>query len=372
MRQSTLNFEHHHSRLAGWRSGVPGNPQSGGPHGQVFVRGVETGCTYPSLGALIRIEVDIMGALPLDSLLKGGKMLQLDRCLGLPAWTLLAVLPVAPGVLSVLSLSQAQPPVFAPTASTEPAHSLAHPAAPGQSPRSLSPSAQPPDVPAAPAQPPTPEVLGDSLYARRQYQAAIAAYAKAPQRTASIWNKMGVAYQMMYNLKNAARCYKESLQLDHRNPIALNNLGTVYDSLKEYKQAQRMYRRALKVSPQSPLILKNLGTNFLAQHKYSQGWDAYQKALALNPLIFAGSSGPTASNPASDQQRGAMNYYMALACTRAGYSDCALQYLRLAIDEGFITAKKLAAANDFASLRKNPAFQQLLADQKQKRNPPPQ
>ena len=67
--------------------------------------------------------------------------------------------------------------------------------------------------------------------------------------TAAIWNKMGIAYQMMFNSKDAMRCYKESLKLDPANPQVLNNLGTVYASLKEYGQADRMYRKALKIDP---------------------------------------------------------------------------------------------------------------------------
>ena len=62
--------------------------------------------------------------------------------------------------------------------------------------------------------PPTAEQLGDSLAARQRYQAAIAAYSKAPEMTAPIWNKMGIAYQMMFNSKDATRCYKQSLLLD--------------------------------------------------------------------------------------------------------------------------------------------------------------
>jgi tetratricopeptide (TPR) repeat protein len=211
--------------------------------------------------------------------------------------------------------------------------------------------------------PPTAEQIGDSLSARQRYQAAIAAYAKAPEMTASIWNKMGIAYQMMFNSRDATRCYKESLKLDPRSSQVLNNLATVYASQKEYGQADKMYRKALKYDPHSALIFKNLGTNLLAEHKYNRGWEAYQQALAIDPQIFTDHSSPTVENPSNVQERGAMNYYMALGCVRAGYTDCALQYLRMALDEGFTTRKKVAADAEFASLRSNPAFQQLLAEQ---------
>ena len=59
-----------------------------------------------------------------------------------------------------------------------------------------------------------------------------------------------------------------------------------------------------------------------------------------------------------------MNYYMAAGCASAGYTDCALEYLRRALDEGFVTRKKIASDSEFATLRSNPAFQQLIAEQR--------
>jgi tetratricopeptide (TPR) repeat protein len=206
------------------------------------------------------------------------------------------------------------------------------------------------------------EQTGDALEARQRYQAALSAYSKAPQMTATLLNKMGIAYQMMFNTKDALRCYKESLKLDPRNPLVLNNLGTVYASLKQYSQADHMYRKALKLSPNSALVLKNLGTNLLTEKRYDKGWEAYKQALAVDPQIFADHLTPKVENPASVQERGAMNYYMALGCVRSGYIDSALGYLRAALDEGFIDRKKVAADAQFASLHDNPAFQRLMAE----------
>ncbi len=211
---------------------------------------------------------------------------------------------------------------------------------------------------------PTAEQIGDSLAVRQRYQAAISAYAKAPQKTATVWNKMGIAYQMMFDSRDATRCYKESLKLDPRNSQVLNNLATVYASLKDYGQADKLYRKALKLEPRSAVTLKNLGTNELAQHRYSKGWASYQQALAIDPDIFQDRGSPKVEDPGSVQQRGAMNYYMALGCARAGYTDCAVQYLRMALDEGFTDRKKIASSSEFASLRDNPAFKQLLSEQK--------
>jgi hypothetical protein len=59
-----------------------------------------------------------------------------------------------------------------------------------------------------------------------------------------------------------------------------------------------------------------------------------------------------------------MNYYMATGCVRAGKNERAIEYLRMALDEGFTNPKKIAADQEFAGLRGIPAFDQLLTEQK--------
>ncbi|MGA2890171.1 MAG: tetratricopeptide repeat protein [Terracidiphilus sp.] len=224
-------------------------------------------------------------------------------------------------------------------------------------------SPQSPLTTSAPPAPTSPEELGDSLMAHQRYQAAIAAYKNAPPNSADALNKMGIAYQMMFNLVDASHCYQASLKLDPKNARVLNNLGTVYDAMRQYSNAERMYHRALKIEPDSALILKNLGTNQLTQHKYKKGWEAYKTALAIDPKIFEDTGGPRVDNPASASDRGAMNYYMARSCVRAGMKDQAIEYLRKALNEGFTNPKKIIADSEFAGLRGNPAFEQLLTAQ---------
>jgi len=214
-----------------------------------------------------------------------------------------------------------------------------------------------------PQPPPSQEEIGDSLMAHQRYQAAIEAYKKVPHSSADVWNKMGISYQLMLDPQDASRCYQASLRMDAKNSRVLNNLGTIYDSTKEFGNAERMYHKALKLDPRSALIYKNLGTNLLAQHKYKRGWEAYKAALEIDPSIFNNNTSPRVQNPASVEDRGAMNYYMARGCMRAGMNDCAIEYLRMALNEGFTNPKKIEADSEFAGLRGLPAFQQLLASQ---------
>jgi hypothetical protein len=60
-----------------------------------------------------------------------------------------------------------------------------------------------------------------------------------------------------------------------------------------------------------------------------------------------------------------MNYYMAKGCVRAGMNDCAIDYLRMALNEGFTSPKKIEADGEFAGLKSVPAFRELLAEQQQ-------
>jgi len=292
------------------------------------------------------------------------------RC-GLPALTVLAALAVQlPGLARALHTqspggSSSDSSDSAPLRADLPAmQETIQMTAPAQAPAPITaPAAATLPIGLVPQPPPTPEEVGDAMMGRQRYQAAIEAYKRAPSSAPDVWNKMGIAYQLMFNLADAARCYQASLRLDGKNSRVLNNLGTVYDAEKEYGSAERLYRRALKFDPRSALINKNLGTNLLAQRKYKKGWEAYKTALEIDPGIFKASNGPRVQNPASVEERGAMNYYMAKGCVRAGMNDCAIDYLRMALNEGFISTKKIEADSEFAVLRGMPAFQQLLAEQ---------
>jgi tetratricopeptide (TPR) repeat protein len=218
-----------------------------------------------------------------------------------------------------------------------------------------------------PKTPATFQQVGDALMAHQRYQAAIEAYKKAPAHDPVVWNKLGIAYQLMFNLTDAMHCYQTSYKLDPKNSNVINNLGTVYDALKEYHNAEKMYRKALKIDPNSALILKNLGTNLLAQHKYAKGWKEYQAALKVDPLVFEDNSRPRVENPASISDRGAMNFYLAKGCVRAGMPLRAIQYLRMALNEGYTSPKKIIADNEFAILHGLPEFEELMNAQTQKR-----
>jgi pentatricopeptide repeat protein len=211
---------------------------------------------------------------------------------------------------------------------------------------------------------PTPIEVGDALMLHQRYQAAIEAYKRAPQDSPEAWNKMGVAYQLLRNVNEASRCYHRALKLNPKNGTYFNNIGSVHMEHQEYSQAVKSFHKAVKLAPKNALFEKNLGTGLLSQKKYEDGWKAYERAVALDPHIFErGADSVRVQNPASIQDRGAMNYYMAKGCVRAGMHEKAIDYLRLALNEGFTNPKKILADPGFAPLHDLPAFRQMMEAQ---------
>ncbi len=209
----------------------------------------------------------------------------------------------------------------------------------------------------------TPEDEGDALMGHQRYQAAIEAYQRTSLITAGVWNKMGIAFQLLYDMQDAQRCYQTAHKLEPKNATVVNNLGSIAMSQKQFASAEKLYRKAVKLEPGSALFKKNLGTAYLSDHQYRKGWELYRAALLVDPQIFSRSAGVQVENPSSVTDRGAMNYYMAKGCLLAGAREQAIEYLRRALDEGFTNPKKLIEDQEFASLRDMPEFQAMLEAQ---------
>lgn len=209
-----------------------------------------------------------------------------------------------------------------------------------------------------------PEARGDLMMARGQYVAAIKAYQEAPQNSAAVWNKMGMAWQHLFATDNAKKDYQRALRLKPRYPEAINNLGTIYYAEKDYREAERLYRRALKLMPHSATVYNNLGAAYFAQGNYKKGSKAYQKAFAIDPSVFGNATFHGVSEVGSPQQMAVQDYCLAELFAQAGMTDRAIQYLRKAMAEGFTDRKRVMKDHSFASLRKTPEFAELMKEEK--------
>ena len=218
-----------------------------------------------------------------------------------------------------------------------------------------------PTVSEAAVQPLTPEDRGDVYMARKMYREAIESYQQAPQDSAVVWNKMGIAYHQMLDLDAATKRYRRAIKLDAKYPEAINNLGTIYFAQKRYSRAIFYYKRALKLSPGSAAFYSNLGTAYFAEKKNKEFWDAYNKALQLDPEVFEHrNTFGVLLQDRTVEERARYHFYLAKLYAGTGRRDLALQYIRRALEEGFTDRKKLLQDPEFAAMRDLPEFKELL------------
>jgi tetratricopeptide (TPR) repeat protein len=223
------------------------------------------------------------------------------------------------------------------------------------------PAAKPSVSDTASTPPISPEDRGDVYMARKMYREAVEAYEQAPQNSAVVWNKMGIAYHQMIQLDAAMKRYRKAIRLDAKYAEAINNLGTIYYAEKHYSRATTCYKRALKLAPESASIYSNLGTAYFAVKKYNDALQAYDTALRLDPEVFEHHStyGVLLQERTVDE-RARFHYYLAKLYAKQGQRERAMQYIRKALEEGFADRNKLLQDPEFASLRDLPEFQELL------------
>jgi len=217
---------------------------------------------------------------------------------------------------------------------------------------------------AQPNPPLTAEQRGDIMMARKMYREAVEVYKEGPRDSAVIWNKIGIAYHQMLQVDEAKKNYEKALKLNPKYSEAINNLGTIYYSKRSFRKAISQYDKALKLSPNSASIYSNLGTAQFARKKYKEASESYQKALALDPEVFEHrSSYGTLLLERTVAEKAKFHYYLAKTYANAGNTERAIQYIRMALEEGFKERQKLMEEPEFAKLRETAEFKELMASE---------
>jgi tetratricopeptide (TPR) repeat protein len=210
----------------------------------------------------------------------------------------------------------------------------------------------------------TDEARGDIMMARKMYRDAIDFYKPQALKVAVMANKTGIAYHQLGDLDNARKYYERAAKLDKAYPEAWNNLGTVYYVRKSYGNAIKNYRKALAIKPNVASVLTNLGTAYLARKQYQEALQYYQQALAIDPEVFEHRNTSGALLQERSVEEKSMFYYtLAKSYAQAGAADYAIRYTRFALESGFKDRKKFSDEPEFAFLKDNEEFQEILATQ---------
>jgi tetratricopeptide (TPR) repeat protein len=207
----------------------------------------------------------------------------------------------------------------------------------------------------------SPQERGDIFMARKMYREAIDVYKQVPA-SAVMLNKIGIAYHQMADLDSARRYYERAAKTDPQYAEAINNLGTIYYARKSYRRAISEYKKALRITPESASAWANLGSAYFARKNFETASEAYQHALTLDPEVFErhSTTGSTVQER-SIGDRAKFHYYLARTYAKAGRNADAIIYIRKALEEGFKEREKFTQEPEFAGLRDDPEFKQLMA-----------
>lgn len=207
------------------------------------------------------------------------------------------------------------------------------------------------------------ELRGDIYMARKMYREAIDMYRQGSTTSPVLMNKVGIAYHQMLLLDLAKKNYEAAIKLDKKYSEAINNLGTIYYAQKSYRRSIGCYKRALRYTAPTASIYANMGASYFGRKDYAHAAEYYEEALRLDPDVFEHhSSFGTIMQERTVEERATYHLYLAKMYAKNGRLDRAIVYLRKALEEGVKDREKIPGMPEFAGLKTNPEFAQLLLE----------
>jgi tetratricopeptide (TPR) repeat protein len=209
------------------------------------------------------------------------------------------------------------------------------------------------------------ETRADQLRAEKLYLDALDYYHAALSKkrdSASLLNKIGITDLMMQRYRDARKWFDQSIKADHRFADAYNNRGVTYYEEQRYSAAIKDYRRAIAIDETSASFFNNLGAALFAKRAFDPAVVAYQHAVELDPDVFERTSrGGVQAQLPSPGDRARYDYTVAKLYAKMGYSERSLEYLRKAMEDGYKDFKSVYKDAEFAELRKDKRFAELVA-----------
>ena len=206
--------------------------------------------------------------------------------------------------------------------------------------------------------------VAETLHAEKNYLDAIDYYHAAlkKENSATIWNKMGITQLAMGRLDDSRKSFEKSMKLDRDYPDAINNLGVVWYKKNKYSKAIKYYKKALVLRDDSAPFHNNLGAAYFSKKEFSRAIAEYQRAFQLDPTVFDRSSKVgVVAQLSSPEDRAKYSYLLAKMFAGAGNLDRSLEYLRKAMEDGYKEIAAVYKDQEFAGLRKDPRFNELMA-----------
>ena len=209
------------------------------------------------------------------------------------------------------------------------------------------------------------EERGDSLKAEKAFLDALDFYRAAIKKkpdSASLYNKAGITELMIQRFREAGKDFNHAIKIDQKFADAYNNLGVIFYLQKKYGKAVKQYQKAISLRSDAASFYSNLGSAYFSKKEFDKAILAYNEAVKLEPDIFERTSrnGVTA-HMSSPEDRAHFDYVLARLFAKEGNADRSLQYLRKALEDGYKAIDDVYKDNEFAALRKDPRFTELMS-----------
>jgi tetratricopeptide (TPR) repeat protein len=191
------------------------------------------------------------------------------------------------------------------------------------------------------------ETRGDELRAEKFYFDALdyyrAALVKKPN-SPQIYNKAGITELMTQHYRDAGKCFERAIHANRDYADAYNNLGVIEYEAKKFGRAVHRYKQAIKIQPGSASFFSNLGAAYFAEKDFVPAVTAYAQAQLSSP-----------------DDRAHYDYVLAKLYAQIGSAERSLEYLKKAIEEGYKKVNDVYKDPEFAVLRKDSRFTELMA-----------
>jgi len=224
------------------------------------------------------------------------------------------------------------------------------------------------EPPRADATPADLEERGDQLRGEKAYLDALDYYQEALKKQAKgpaaavVCNKVGITQLQMTRYADAKKSFEKSIKLDKTYSKSYNNLAVIHYHDKRYGRAIKYYKKAINLEGDNASYHSNLGSAYFAKKELDKAVPEYARALQLDPDIFERrSSVGIVAQMSSPEDRAHYSYVMAKMYAQLGMMDRSLLYLRRAMEEGYPGIDKVFQDNEFAQLRKDPRFNDLMS-----------
>ena len=209
------------------------------------------------------------------------------------------------------------------------------------------------------------EQQGDALHVAKLYLDALdyyrAALVKAPDN-APVLNKMCRTELLMNRWREARKSCERAIKVNHAFAEAYGNLAVSYYGDRRYGAAVKQCNKAIAIDNNSASFFNNLGAAYFAEKKFEPAVAAYQHALQLDPQVFERSSrAGIEAQLTGPEDRARFDYTVAKLYAKMGFSNQSLEYLKKAMEDGYKDLKNVYKDEEFAVLRKNPRFTELMA-----------